>query len=645
MMDNKRMLRALSSFLIFCGLCYPAVTHIFVVTRTDHMKGVPYGSAGPYEQFTATVHFEIDPKLPANRIVTDIDKAPRNERGNVEWTADMVMLRPRNEKLGNGTLLFEVSNRGGMGLLNMFQSDGGNLLLEQGYTLLWLGWQNDVPKGLRMNAPAAAGLRGLVRADIVVDKNVTVAGLGDRDHIPYAVVDAAAAKMTVRDGPLGVRATVQRGKWNFTADGKSVQYSFEPGRIYEVVYQSENPTIVGLGPAGIRDIVSFMKYGGGTSQAFASMKASMKRSIGFGTSQSGRFLRTFLYYGFNADEQNRKVFDGVWAHVAGAGRGSFDHRFAQPSRDGHPMMNFFYPTDIFPFTDLPEKDPDTGLSEGLLDKTRAAGVTPKIFYTNGSYEYWGRAAGLIHALPDGKTDAPLAPGTRIYYLAGTQHGPGSQPRRNGTQNLANPMDYRWTMRALLDDMNSWLTNAAEPPASLYPQAGKDQLVTPGALHFPKIPGVELPKHVLGAYHADYGPNFKSQGIVTVDPPKLGKPFPVLLPQTNSDGNDVAGAHSPELDVPLGTYTGWNLRAAEIGAPAYLANMIGSFIPFAKTKAERVKSDDPRPSLEERYASKDDYLAKVDAAAQALAAQRLILKSDTPKIRKQAATRWDWVMAQ
>ena len=647
MADNNGMLRLAFCLLLFVNYCRATVTLIYLSERVDHMNGATYGTAGAYERFTGTVHFEVDPKLPANRIITDIDKAPRNERGNVEWTADLVMLRPRDTKLGNGTLLFEVSNRGGMGLLNMFQADGGSLLLEQGYTLLWLGWQNDVPKGLHMNAPFAKGVHGAVRADIVVDKKTSIAGLGDRDHTPYAIVDAASARMTMRDSPIGARKTIGRTDWSFTQDGKAVQLNagFEPGRIYEVVYQSENPTIVGLGPAGIRDIISFMKYGGGPSVMFADMKSYMKRAIGFGSSQSGRFLRTFVYYGFNADEQNRKVFDGVWAHIAGAGRGSFDHRFAQPSRDGHPMMNFFYPTDIFPFTDLPEKDPETGLNEGLLDKARAENAVPKIFYTNGSYEYWGRAAGLIHTLPDGKTDAPLAPDTRIYYLAGTQHGPAAQPRRNGTQNFANPMDYRWTMRALLEDMNAWVKDRVEPPASLFPQAGKDQLVTLGALHFPKIPGVELPKHVIGAYHADYGPDFKSQGIVTVDPPKLGKPFPVLLPQTNSDGNEIAGAHSPELEVPLGTYTGWNLRSKDVGADEYLSNMIGSFIPFAKTKAERAKSGDPRPSIEERYSGKVDFLARIESAAQMLASRRLILSSDVPKIKDQAAKRWDWVMAQ
>ena len=638
------MLRALSPLLLISCLCYPAVTRVTVAERSAYKDGAALGTAPPYERITGTVVFEIDPKLPANRIITDILKAPRNQRGNVEWTADLVMLRPRDIGRGNGTVLFEVSNRGGMGLLNLFQSDGGNLLLEQGYTLVWLGWQNDVAKGLRMNAPSATGLRGPVRSDIVVDKKTAVVNLGDRDHIPYAVIDPASARMTVRDSPLGVRKTVARADWTFTPDGKSVRYDFEPGRIYEVVYQSENPTIVGLGPAGIRDLISFLKYGG-PATLFSDMKDSMKRAIGFGSSQSGRFLRTFVYYGFNGDEQNRRVFDGVWAHVAGAGRGSFDHRFAQPSRDGHPMMNFFYPTDIFPFTDMPEKDPESGLNEGLLDKARAAGVTPKIFYTNGSYEYWGRAAGLIHTLPDGKTDAPLAPDTRIYYLAGTQHGAGAQPRRNGTQNFANPMDYRWTMRALLEDMHAWVKDQVEPPASLYPRAGKDQLVTLGALHFPAIPGVALPAHVVGAYHADYGPQFKSHGIVSIEPPKLGKPFPVLLPQTNTDGNEIAGAHSPEHEVPLGTYTGWNLRSSDVGASEYLSNMIGSFIPFAKTKADRARSGDPRLSIEERYQGKDDYLAKVVEAANGLASRRLILKVDIPKISDQAAKRWDWVMAQ
>ena len=640
MTHNKQMLRAVFISLLLTAPCFTAVTHVYISERADYATG----AAGPYERFVGTVHFELDPKAAANAIITDIDKAPRNERGLVEWSADMVMIRLRDQKMGNGTLLFEVSNRGGMGLLNMFQSDGGNLLLDQGYTLLWLGWQHDVPSGLKMVAPVAKGITGIVRADIVVDKKSTKAGLGDRDHTPYSVVEPGRASMTVRDTPLGTRRTIPRNQWTFTADGKSIEYSFEPGRIYEVVYHSENPAIVGLGPAGIRDLISFMKYGGGPSLMFADMKIAMKRAIGFGTSQSGRFLRAYLYYGFNADEQNRKVFDGVWAHVAGAGRGSFNHRFAQPSRDGHPMMNFFYPTDVFPFTDLPEKDPESGLNEGLLDKARAAGVAPKIFYTNGSYEYWGRAAGLIHTLPDGKTDAPLAADTRIYYLAGTQHGPAAQPVRNGTQNLANPMDYRWTMRALLEDMNGWLKDNVEPPASLYPQAGKDQLVTLGALHFPNIPGIVKPTRVVGAYHADYGPDFKSKGIVSVDPPKLGKPFPVLFPQTNADGNEMAGAHSPELAVPLGTYTGWNLRTPEIGNEEALSNMIGSFIPFAKAKADRMKNGDPRPSIEERYSSKADFLAKIDAAADNLSSRRLILKSDVPKIKDQAAKRWDWVMA-
>jgi hypothetical protein len=632
---------------LHAGLCFAAVTHVYINDRTDFQNGASMGKAGPYERFTATANFEIDPRLPANRIITDIDLAPRNENGMVEWKADVVVLRARDPKLTNGTVLFEVSNRGGMGMLNLFQPDGGNYLLEQGYTLVWVGWQNDVPKGLRMYAPSAAGVKGKVRSDIVVDKKTDTAGLGDRDHIPYEVLEPQSATLTVRDAPLGARTTISRTAWSVTEDGKSVRLSggFVPGRIYEVIYSSRNPTIVGLGPAGIRDFISFFKYGGGPSQLFSNMHNYMKRAIGVGSSQSGRFLRTFLYYGFNADEKDRQVFDGVWAHVAGAGRGSFNHRFAQPSRDGHPMLNFFYPTDLFPFTDLPETDPETGASQGLLDRAISTNVAPKIFYTNGSYEYYGRAASLIHTSPDGKTDAKLNPSTRIYYLAGTQHGPGAQPRRSGTHNLANPMDYRWNMRALLEAMNQWVTDNAEPPLSSYPLAAKDQLVPAGALHFPKLAGVALPQHPSQAYHADYGPEFHSKGVVANEPPKLGKPFPVLVPQTNGDGNEVAGVHSPELDVPLGSYTGWNLRSPEIGAPGSLANMIGSFFPFERTKAERLKSGDPRPSIEERYVNKEDYLNKIEAAAYALSEKRLILARDIPGIREQASKRWDWVMSK
>src|SRR5207245_367499 len=241
---------------------------------------------------------------------------------------------------------------------------------------------------------------------------------------------------------------------------------FEPGKIYELVYAAKDPALVGLGPAAIRDLISFLKYGNGNNVIpLADQRRFIQRAYAVGTSQSGRFLRTFLYYGFNADEKGKQVLDGVMAHVAGAGRGSFDIRFGQPSRDGHPFLNLFYPTDIFPFTDMEETDPETGLTDGLLVKVEQAHVTPKIFYTNSAYEYWGRAASLIHTTPDGKKDAAPAPNTRIYFLAGTQHGANAQPVRTVTQNRPNPADYRFAMRALLAAMNAWVPDGTPPPDS------------------------------------------------------------------------------------------------------------------------------------------------------------------------------------
>jgi hypothetical protein len=388
--------------------------------------------------------------------------------------------------------------------------------------------------------------------------------------------------------------------------------------------------VVGLGPAAIRDYISYIKDHG-----------EVKRAIGFGTSQRGRFLRKFLYDGFNADEQGHRVFDGLWAHVAGAGKGSFNHRFAQPSRDGHTFMNFFYPTDLFPFTDEPETD--GAITDSMLARAKKDNVVPKIFYTNGSYEYWGRNAGLIHISPDGKKDVAPPPSTRIYYLAGTQHGANARPEKNNTQNRANPQDYRFAMRALLVDMNAWITDGTAPPASQIPHVDKDNLVTVAALAFPKIPGVDLPTTPSYAWRMDFGPDFASKGIVAHDPPIVAKPFPTLVPQVDRDGNETSGIRLPELAVPLATYTGWNLRDAGIGAPDEIQSMVGSFIPFAKTKAEREKTGDPRPSIEERYSSKEEYLKKIAAAGQELVAQHLLLESDVEKIKEKASARWDSLM--
>jgi hypothetical protein len=397
-----------------------------------------------------------------------------------------------------------------------------------------------------------------------------------------------------------------------------------------------------LGPTAVRDLISFLKYGDAET-VLGDSKDHIQRAYGFGISQSGRFLRTFLHDGFNRDEHARRVFDGVLCHVSGAALGSFNFRFAQPSRDAHPFYNTFYPTDIFPFTDVDQTDPETGLTGGILDRAVKDRVVPKIFYTDTSYEYWGRSASLIHTNIDGQKDAPLPDTTRMYFLTGGQHGPAPfPPPQNHAQNLTNPNDFRWAMRALLVAMDRWVRDGAEPPPSLYPRIAQDTLVPLGAVQFPKIPGVSLPVHIQKAYRVDYGPEFRTGRVVTIEPPKVGNAFPILLPQVDRDGNETSGLRMPEVEVPLATYAGWNLRSPEIGAPEEMLSMQGSFIPFFRTKAERELRHDPRPSLEERYSGRAQYLEKVEAAARGLAARGYLLEADVPGIVEHSATEWDYL---
>ncbi|MBI3403245.1 MAG: hypothetical protein HY048_17675 [Acidobacteria bacterium] len=647
------------------------VVRIDVQSRSDLLNGQPFGAAGPYEKIAGKIYFAVDPALPANRIVADLDKAPRNASGKVEFSSDFFLIKPKRIERGNGAVLYEVSNRGGKGLLGFFNHGTGSLnpataadmgdgfLMNQGFSLLWVGWQFDVPTraGLvRVYAPTATEngkpIQGLVRSDFVVTEKETDHSLADREHAAYAVVNPNAPEnvLTVRDTVEGPRRIVPRDQWSFgrvdgdknVADPTRVHLStkFEPGKIYEVVYTAENPPVVGLGPAAIRDVISMLKYK--SAEPLGIPSAAITRALGFGVSQSGRFLRTYLYYGFNRDEGNRKVFDGVIAHVAGAGRGSFNHRFAQPSRDGHPYLNFFYPTDIFPFTDVTQTDPETGVSDGLLTHPGSPELLPKIFYTNSEYEYWGRAASLIHTTIDGASDAPLMDNVRIYLLTAGQHGPaGFPPTQTIGQQRNNPLDYRWAMKALLLDMDRWTADGTSPPPSKYPKIADGTLVAPDKLKFPKVPGVTMTTAVHRAYHANYGPRFATEGVVTIEPPTIGTAFPILVPQVDADGNGTAGIRMPALSVPLATYTGWNLFNDRSGPTGVLSSMQGSYIPLARGSAERKRSVDPRASIEERYRDKDQYIGLVTKAALELIDQRYLLADDLAAVVREAGRHWDY----
>lgn len=610
---------------LICLIASGAVTNVHVLERTDFAEGRSFGSAGPYEVIRAKAFFAVDPKLAANQNIIDLHLAPKNESGLVEWTADWYVLKPRDSSKGNGTVLFEVANRGKRGIENMFNREHENLLLERGYTLVWCGWQWDIPaafkEGLRYEAPIATDngkpIRGLVRAEYTPSQRGIRMPLGDRDHVPYPVV--AGGKLTVRSTDIGQRQEIPSSQWKVIENGLAIEMSsgFQPGRIYELVYTAENPRIAGLGMASVRDTVSFFKYGGG-GMMLVDQPRFIKRSIGFGMSQTGRFLRKFLYDGFNADEKDRQVFDGVWAHVAGAGRGSFNHRFAQASRDGQPFMNLFYPSDLPPFTD-----------DGLLKKAKDANVLPKIFYTDSEYEYWGRGSALTQINENGTSDVPYSANTRKYMLAGTQHAPGQFPpvRNPAIQNLPNSNDLRFTMRALLVAMNAWITTGKEPPAAAYPTIAAGTLVSPDQVKFP-IPGYHTPKNPYQVYKLNFGPEFSASGIITKEPPEIGAAFPVRVPQIGPDGNDLAGIRLPQVSVPLAAYTGWNYRTEAVGAAGEINAMHGSTIPFSKEKIAQL------------YQNKEDYISKTLAAARAQVKQGYLLEEDVLEIIERASEQWD-----
>lgn len=606
------------------------VVGVDIAAHTDFGNGEAFGDAGAYELVTGRIRFAVDPANMHDKIIVDLDKAPRNAAGQVEFSADLAILKPKDAQKGNGTLLLDVVNRGNKTVLRTFDRAalddvGDGFLMRRGFTIVWVGWEFDVPArdgAIRIAVPVAAGVHGRVRAAATPNaptptlKFATLAG-----YAPFGSV--AKATLTVRDGPVGKPTPIAADR--FTVDGANVtlQGGFTAGRTYELERDAANPPIAGLGFAAVRDTVAWLRH---SSDA----PAKVQRALAVGISQSGRFLRTFLYLGFNADEHNRQVFDGVIAHIAGASRLDLNRRGSTPIELG------MYDATAFPFADAALRDPVTGAEDGLLDNPRARDFKPKIFYTNTGVEYWGggRSAALIHTTPDGARDLVLPDDERVYFLTGTQHGPGRfppPPARAGAQR-ENPNDYWLAMRALLVAMNGWLRDGTAPPPSSYPRRSDGTLVPAADVAFPSLPGVHAPNHLPPAIRVP-NPLLEQNGAP-------GAPLPYLVPQTDRDGLELAGIRLPAIEVPLATYTGWNFRNPAIGGTDELYPLLGSYIPFPPTAADRAAAKDPRAAIGERYASKQAYLDKVRAAAEKLVAQRYLLAEDVPFVLGRAGTHWD-----
>jgi hypothetical protein len=397
---------------------------------------------------------------------------------------------------------------------------------------------------------------------------------------------------------------------------------FTPGHTYEIAYRSQNPVVAGLGLVATRDFATWLKHE-------PESPVRVKYAYAFGSSQSGRFLRDFLYEGFNSDERDRQVFDGVMSHIAGAARIDLNARWSTPRGLG------VHSATAFPFADAGLRDPVTGAQDGLLENPRARAHQPKVFYTNTPVEYWGtgRVAALVHTTPDGQADLQLPGNVRCYFFAGTQHAPARfPPAINAGQQRDNPVDYWWTMRALLLAMYRWVSDGTPPPPSAYPTIDNGTLVAARSVSFPELPGARSPRQ-LSAGSRTANPFLKGGG-------GSGAPLPLLVPEVDEDGNERAGIRMPDVAVPLGTYSGWNFRNVSTGAPTDLVSLLGSFIPFPATREARAAAKDPRRSIEERYASREQYLSQVRTAADTLVSRGYLLADDVGRVMQRAGDMWD-----
>ncbi len=672
-------------FLAFCivGLAFlvPAssaraeLRTLEIISRQPFADGQAFGDVGPYEKVVAVARFAVDPAHACNRGIVDLDKAARDATGKVLFEADVFILTPKDPARGNGAIFYDVNNRGNKLALGMFNgksgndpttaADGGNgFLFRRGYTVVWSGWIGELLPGnhrLLLKAPVATEngkpIRGTVRQEMTTDTPAETLPLSQREgHGSYSPTPDGEknAVLTWRLREDGERIVIPRGQWtlerqplaevNQGVSGTLPQIrcrlagGFRPGYIYEMVYEGEGPIVQGVGFASIRDLISFLKHDTSAQNPArnAEGKPALQRAYGFGVSQSGRCLRTFLWQGFNADEADRIVFDGLMPHVAGGGLGFFNHRFAQPTRHNGQHENHSYFGDQFPFAYGDMTDPVTKRLDGILLRTAKDNpkFLPKVMHTQSAAEYWHRSGSLVHTDPLGTKDAEIPDNVRIYAFGGTQHGPAADPPQRGiAENLANPGDYKPQLRALLDALDAWVKNGTTPPASVYPRIDQGTLVywSQKSTGFPSLPGVRYPEVIQRPAAMDFGPDFLTKGIVTIDPPKTTGRYFVLVARSAPDGNDLGSLSPVEVAVPLATYTGWNLRRRDVGAEGALANLLGSYIPFAKTKAEREKLGDPRPSIEERYGSFAEYQKRFAARCEEMVKAKYLLKEDADRL--------------
>ncbi|MFL6655407.1 MAG: alpha/beta hydrolase domain-containing protein [Sulfurifustis sp.] len=661
--------RALAASALVCGLLglptlvEARITRIQITqVESPTFGGASFGDVGPYEKLIGRAFGEVDPNDSQNKPITDIELAPRNARGMVEYDTGIVILRPVDPTKGNHRMFYELTNRGVILTLRVFNdspnasttnpatADAGNgFLMRQGYTILYSGWDlSSAPGGtFSSNYPIAknpdgTSITGPAIEEFVFDNlppvlQPTTATI----NYPAATLDTTQATLTVRTHYTDAQTPIPATGWSFVND-RTIQLlpagtRFEAGRLYELKYTAKDPKVAGLALAAVRDLTAFLHNAQADDTGAANpLAGQIDFTIGHGISQPARLLHDFVHLGFNRDENNKQVFDGILNYIAGPSSGFFNYRFAQPFRTHRQHIGRWTPERIFPFTNLALFDPVTKQFDGFLVRCFLTGTCPKIFEANSGNEYWVKGGSLLHTDTRGH-DLIVDPlNVRYYHFASRPHS--SATGTGICEQERNPLGPGAGLRALLVDLDEWISDNKHPPHTQLPRRFNGTLVPSlpqSAVGFPNIPGVRYTGLMSTGDLFDFGPqfkdgilDFKTQNGVIVSP-VVSSPYPVFVPKTDDDGNEIAGVRFPDVEVPVATYTGYGFRASGFAGPD-LCDAFGQSIPFKKTKAERDAAGDPRLSLEERYPTHDEYVKQVTKSAEKLQKHRFLLQEDVDR---------------
>jgi len=649
----RHALLSATLLLALCGSAEAMVTEFLVESRK------PFPPDGHFELLEGHFTGALDPNDAHNKIINDLELAPRNAAGKVIYTSTFKLLKPLDMSAASGLLIYDVPNRG----------RGAVTALPEGHVSVISGWQGDLPDDPALQTirvpvahnPDGSSILGPVLARFM-DMPAGIAsldiaggpagGIGGHTFLPATGKGTKLVKATSDSAPP---VEIPRTQWAF-ADCSTVPFpgkpdlnklclkdGFDPKFAYTLSFQAKDPKVLAIGFAATRDLIAFLRSAQADQAGNPNPVAGKIRwTIGRGVSQSGNYLRTFLHLGFNTAENGGTVFDGLDILIA-ARQNPMNFRFANPGG----AANLYEPGSDGVVWWTRYADKARGLAEAsLLDRCNTSRTCPKIAEQLGSSEFWGLRASPDFVGTDAKADLPLPANVRRYYTPGVTHGGGrggfalEGGPAPGCQLPCNPNPASDTYNAIFDALVQWVTRDTAPPPSSYPSLAQGDLVAPtaAAIGFPAIPGAPLPDgHINRLLQYDFGKGFNAadlSGRISRQPPRVVRTLPSLVPRTDSDGNELAGIRSVLLQVPLGTYLGWNVVAQGFQA-GQGCGFQGGFIPFAQTKAERSSSKDPRPSLEERYGTHDAYVAKVKAAAAGLVSQRYLLPQDADRIIRQA----------